>query len=339
MERKNKILVTGGAGFIGSNIVRAHLEKGDTVWALDNLETGRARNIEPFLSNPDFKFIEANLCHFDGLEDTVKWADRIYHMAANVGQKYVLAHPIETLSNNIHSCENLMKAMAQSKSRARMVIASTSELYVHSPVRDNEKVNEEMITIFPPGKFLQEAYPVSKLVNETMALGYVHQNGLDIVIARLFNTIGVNQSASYGMVVPNFVEQALSGRPITIFGDGLQTRSFSNVEDTVKALDLLLDNPKSKGEIVNVGDDRECSIKDLAHLVKTLAKSSSEIRYLTYKEAYGIDNFVDVRRRCPDLGKLKQLTGFCPKLPLERVINQVIDSYKASTFTKAATAR
>ena len=324
---KKKVLVTGGAGFIGSNLVRHHLEKGDEVRAIDSLQTGFLKNIEPFKRNPFFRFDQANLCDFPGLQEAVHWADRIYHMAAFVGQRFVLAHPTETLSNNIRCCEAVFEAMYQAKSRARLLIASTSELYCHSDIGPNEKVREETISKFPSGKFLQEAYPVSKLANEVAALSYVHQKGLDVVVARLFNTIGVNQSASYGMVVPTFVEQALAHRPITIFGDGLQTRSFSNVADTVVALEKLLDNPQSKGEIVNVGDDRECSIKDLAFLVKKLSNSDSEIRHLTYREAYGVDGFVDVRRRCPDLSKLIRLTGFCPRLPLERVINQVIDSY------------
>lgn len=324
---ENHVLVTGGAGFIGSHVVAHHLANGDQVWAMDNLHSGRLENIAPFRSNPNFLFDQGDLRNWPKLKEAVKWADRIFHMASYVGQKMVLKNPIDTLSNNINCCESLLSAMSAAESNARLLIASTSSVYCHNKVGADGMVRETDDLIVPSGKFLQECYPTSKLINEIMALAYVHEKGLHCVLARLFNTVGVNQSPAYGMVVPNFVEQALAQQPITVFGDGLQSRSFSDARDTARALNLLLENPESKGEIVNVGDDRECSINDLAQMVKQLTKSNSEIRHLTYQEAYGVD-FVDVRRRRPDLQKLRRLTGFRPQYSIKETVEEVIGSIK-----------
>ncbi|MCB1113857.1 MAG: SDR family NAD(P)-dependent oxidoreductase [Chlamydiia bacterium] len=329
------VIVTGGAGFIGSYIAEYHLNQGDKVLVIDNLQTGSERNIEPFKKNPNFKFVQANILDFSGLESMVKEADAIYHMAASVGQKYVLNHPVNTISNNIDGAERLFEAMSKSKTNAKILIASTSEVYCHLDIPQNEKVPENVNLIFPTGKFLQETYPVGKYVNEIMALSFAHSRGIKVTIARLFNTIGARQSPAYGMVVPNFLKQALSGKPITVFGDGLQTRSFSNVKDTVKALSLLMETPKSSGEIVNVGDDRECSILDLAKLIKKITDSDSEIVFMDYKEAYGVD-FVDVRRRCPDLTKLRALTGFAPSIRLEETLKEIAQEVKVVYESQAA---
>jgi UDP-glucose 4-epimerase len=323
------VIVTGGAGFIGSHLAKAHLKQGDKVIVIDNLQTGSRDNIASLLSNPNFTFIEGDICHLKNLNELVKGADRIYHMAANVGQRFVLAHPVETIVNNIDGAKVLLEALKETKSAARLLLASTSEVYCHIDIKPNQKANEEMAPLFPSGKFRQETYPLAKFVNEVMALSYVWQYGVDCTIARLFNTVGPNQSPAYGMVMPNFMRQALSGEPITVFGDGKQTRSFSSVHDTVKALMLVLDNPASRGEIINVGDDKECSILDLAKLVKRLTGSESEIRFVDYQKAYGVE-FVDVKRRCPDLSKLKILTGFTPSISLEQVIQEMIPLVKST---------
>lgn len=327
MVKKEKILVTGGAGFIGSWIVKHYMDRGDYVWAVDNLQTGRVANLAAFRNHPDFHFDCADVSCWEKLSEAVQWADKIYHMAANVGQRLALGKPIQTLTNNIEACEAVLQAMVNVKSQARLLIASTSELYFHSQANADGTLSEEATMVFWSGKFLQEAYPASKHINEVMALSYAYEENVYCTIARLFNTIGPMQSAAYGMVVPNFIREALANQPVTVFGDGLQTRSFNDVRDTVDALSLLLDNPEARGEIVNVGGDYECSIRDLAKMIIKKTQSKSEIAYIPYKEAYGVD-FVDVKKRCPDLRKLKQFTGFRPKYNLEQTIEAIIEETK-----------
>lgn len=320
------ILVTGGAGFIGSHIALHHLNKGDAVTVIDNLLSGNTKNIEPFKKFTHFKFIQADICTYQGLQELVYGSDSIYHMAAIVGQKLVLSQKTQTLSQNIKGCEVILEGMCHADKPIKLLIASTSSLYIHSQSKGQVLKEDDMLH-FPSGEYLQETYRLSKLVNEVMALSYVKTKGLHCTLARFFNTIGLNQTGRYGMVVPNFVEQALKGIPITVFGDGLQTRSFCNAIDASMACDLLLENPKSKGEIVNIGNDRPISILDLAKLVKKLAKSSSEIRYVSYQEAYGID-FHDVHERKPCIDKLISLTGFRPQWTLEETIESIIQHYQ-----------
>ena len=181
---------------------------------------------------------------------------------------------------------------------------------------------------------MQETYPVSKLVNEIMALSYVHEKKMKCCIARIFNTIGLNQTATYGMVFPNFIEEALTGRPITVYGDGNQGRSFCNVHDTVRALSMVIETPAAVGQIINVGNDRECTILELANLIKKLTNSSSKIVFIPYKEAYGFD-FVDIRHRCPNLGKIKKLTGYAPQWTLEQTIEEVAQATKSKLTAHA----
>lgn len=322
-----KVLITGGAGFIGSNLVLHHLEQGDDVWVVDNLQTGRIENIQPYKSNSRFRFDEADLRTWQGLEEAITWATHIYHMIADVGQRYVIAHPVDTLSNNIESFERVLQIMCKVESKAKILLSSTSEIYGHSLTSSDGCIDENVLVSFPSGKFLQQTYPISKLVNEVMALSYVHERGLQCVIARIFNTIGLNQTSTYGMVFPNFIEQALTGRPITVYGDGKQSRSFSNVKDTINGLTLIIENPNCKGQIINVGNDRECSILELAELIKKLTNSSSEITFIPYKQAYGID-FVDIRKRRPNLTKIKELTGYEPRWTLEETIHEVAEVTK-----------
>lgn len=327
------ILVTGGSGFIGSHIVGHHLQRGDQVWAVDNLQTGCLENIAPFSGHHSFQFDKADIRHWSKLQDAIAWADRIYHAAADVGQRFVIANPIDTLYNNTHSFERVLQLMCAVNSKARLLLTSTSELYSYSIENSDGTISEDALISLPSGKFVQQTYPASKLINEVTALAYTHEKGIFCTIVRIFNTIGLNQASAYGMVVPNLVEEALSNQPLTIFGDGTQSRSFGNVHDTVAALALLLENQDSKGEIVNVGCDRECSILDLALIIRKQAGSNSQIRYVPYKEAYGID-FIDVKRRRPDLKKLKKLTGFTPQWTLEQTIDEIIYSAKKRYASK-----
>ncbi len=327
MHQQKHIIITGGAGFIGSNMVAYQLAKGHEVWVVDSLITGRLSNIEPHLSNPALRFDQADLASWPNILKAVSWADYIFHFAGSVGQRFILKNPIYTITNNIRGCEELLKAMANVNCEAPLLIASTSELFCHSIENPNGTTSEDAILNFLPNNFLQDTYPLSKFVNEIMALSYEYEKHMHCTIARIFNTIGVNQTNSYGMVVPTFIEQATNNKPITVYGDGLQTRSFSDVRDTITALDLLLKTPESKGEIVNVGNDTECRIIDLANLIRKKANSHSEIVYMSYKEAFGIP-FTDVRRRQPDLHKLKQLTGFEKKWSLEDTIDHILQNQK-----------
>ena len=328
---KKKVLVTGGAGFIGSHIVHSHLENGDEVWVVDNLQTGRIENIEDCLRNPRFRFDRDDLRIWPYLDEAVSWATHIYHMIADVGQKYVLTHPIDTLSNNIESLERMLLAMCETKSNAYLLFSSTSEIYGHSHIKNDGTIDEQAIVSFASGEFLQQTYPLSKLVNETMLLSYKHEKNIKCVIARLFNTVGLNQTATYGMVFPNFIEEALIGRPITVYGDGTQSRSFCNVHDTVRALSMIIDHPDCNGQIVNVGCDRETSILDLAHMIKNITGSNSPIEFIPYKKAYGCD-FVDIMRRRPNLAKIKQLTGYEPHWNLEDTIREVAEVMKQKIY-------
>jgi UDP-glucose 4-epimerase len=321
------ILITGGSGFIGSNMTAYQLARGNHVWVVDNLVTGRLSNLEPLLSNPSLNFEQADLLSWSNLLKVVEWADDIFHFAGSVGQKFVLNNPIYTITNNIHGCEEILKAMAKVNQNARLVIASTSELYCLSKENLDGTVSENAIMSFLPNQFLQDTYPVGKLVNEIMALAYGYEKGLHCTIARIFNTIGINQTLAYGMVVPTFINQAMSNIPLTIYGDGLQTRSFSDVRDTVSALDLLINLPKSRGEIVNVGNDKECRILDLAHLICKKTNSQSKMIFIPYQEAYGVP-FTDVKRRQPSLKKLKELTGFEQKWSLEDTIDNILINKK-----------
>lgn len=321
--KKERILITGGLGFIGSNMAGYHLSKGREVWAIDNMKTAGIKNLEPHSGNPALRFDRADVRTWPYLRDAVKWADRIFHFAASVGQKFVLNNPVYTFINNVESCNKLLEAMEQTSAHARCLLASSSEVYSYCTENQKGIFSETEILGIPPGNCLQKTYPVSKLANEILALAYAYEKGFHCTIARIFNTIGVNQSPAYGMVVPTFIKQASSNQPLMIFGDGLQSRAFSDVRDTIQALDLLLDHSESKGEIYNVGGDWEYSIIDLAHLIIRKMNSHSEIRYLSYEEAHGIP-FIDIRKRQPNLEKLKALTGFTCRWTLEDTIDTIL---------------
>ncbi len=315
-----KILVTGGGGFIGSHITDHHLNKGDQVSVIDNFVTGSPDNLP---KHPSLKVYQADLATFDKLHEEVKAADWIYHIAATVGIYNVVKKPADTLSNNIQTCELLLDAAAETQTKARLLITSSSGVYINSPLGEDGQFHETQMLHIPSGEFHMESYTLSKLLNEVMALSYCYQKHVDCVIARVFNTTGIRQSGQYGMVLPRLITQALTGEPLTVYGDGSQTRSFVNVHDVVIALAKLLANPKSKGEIFNVGNSRPCSILELAKLVKEKTRSASEITFVPYKQAYGVD-YKDTMQRCPNIEKLKTFTGFEPTWTLEQTIDEMI---------------
>jgi len=324
------VLITGGAGFIGSHLVEYFLNKGDKVHAIDDLSTGTMDNILPFLANKNFRFDEANVLTWQGLEKAAAWADYIFHMAAVVGMFKVLSEPVNTLAVNIAGCERLLRAARSGNWNPHVILASSSEVYGSSKIIPFDEDSDLTIGSLTN---LRWNYATSKLANETFGISYAKKFDMPVTIVRLFNTIGPRQTGRYGMVVPRFVEQAVSNQPITVFGNGSQTRSFCDVRDTVVILDRLASNPLSKGEIVNVGNDREISIKQLAELIKERAGSSSPIIYIPYEEVYGRE-YQDVIRRKPSLRKMYELTKYQHKWTLEDTIDDLIARHRALKLQK-----
>jgi len=314
------VLITGGAGFIGSHLAERHLLRGDHIHVVDDLSTGCLDNITPFINNENFRFSEADLLTWDELDTAVAWADRIYHMAAVVGVKHVLDDPVKVMNTNLAGTDKVLQAVHQGGWNPQVVTASSSEVYGFNT---KDSFDETSDIVLRSGGRLRWTYAVTKLADEYLAFSYVRKYGLNITIARLFNTIGPRQTGRYGMVVPTFVEQAVRNEPITVYGDGLQTRSFCDVQDTVEALDLLASCPEAKGEVVNVGNDQEIAIKDLAELIRDRAHSNSEFAFIPYRDAYS-EEFEDVSHRRPILNKLHTLTGFTPKRTLVDTIDDLI---------------
>lgn len=314
------VLVTGGAGFIGSHLVELHLRLGHKVHVIDDLSTGHFANVECHLENSKFKFDHANLLTFGRIREAASWADRIYHMAAVVGVFRVLEDPTAVLASNISACERLLRAVAASNWKPEVVIASSSEVYGH---RDDACLSESDELIISAGLNPRWSYSTSKIADESLGVAFAAKYGIPITLIRLFNTIGPRQSGKYGMVVPRFVRQAVTGEPVTVFGDGTQTRSFCDVRDTVRFLDELAGRSRKGIEVVNVGNDREISILELARLVIERAGSSSAVQMVDYKSAYG-EPYEDIRRRRPNLDLLKSLTVHRHRYSLEDTIDELI---------------
>lgn len=315
------VLITGGAGFIGSHLVSYHLEKGDKVHVVDNLSTGHIENIAPYIEHPDFIFDEADILVWNELEKAVIWADRIYHMAAVVGVFKVLKEPISVLATNIAGCERILRALHTSHWNTKLIIASSSEVYGNRS--ESELLSEEMELLISPGHNSRWNYSISKLADEAFGLSYARQYNMDVTVIRFFNVIGPNQTGKYGMVVPRFVRQAVREKPITVYGDGNQKRSFLDVRDAVVYLDLLANNPQSRAEVINVGTGREISIGQLADIIKDESHSTSPIEYISYDDAYGKD-FDEIFHRKPNLDKLMKFTNYLPQWSLEKSIIDLI---------------
>ncbi len=325
------ILITGGAGFIGSHLAEFHLGLGHQVYVVDNLSTGTPKNIAPFAGNTNFHFDEADILTWPDLDKAVAWADRIYHLAAVVGVFKVLEDPIRVLATNVAGCERLLRAAHTAKWSQQIVIASSSEVYGRglqcgrrTAGEPSEEFREDMELSVGSSAISRWNYSISKMADETFALSYARRFGMNIVVVRIFNTIGPRQTGRYGMVVPRFVKQAVHGDPITIYGDGSQMRCFCDVRDAVAALDLLVGNPRSAGQIVNVGNNREITIRRLAETVKERAASGSPIISIPYHDAYGED-FEEIYHRKPSLEKLVSLTHFTHKWSLEKTLDDLIE--------------
>jgi len=317
-----RALITGGAGFIGSHLTEELLDLGYEVYVIDNLWTGKLANLAKVQINEKFHLVVDTVLNESVMNELIFKADHVYHLAAAVGVLNIMDHPVETIDINVKGTEAVLRLANRFKKK--VLIASTSEIYgkhvAHSLSEDDNRV---MGTV----KKRRWAYACSKTLDEFLALAYYDEKKLPVVIARLFNTVGPRQTGRYGMVLPNFVQSALLGKPITVYGDGNQTRSFTHVKDVVKALIKLMEEPKAEGDVFNVGNDHEISIKDLAMKVKEMTKSPSQIEFIPYEKAYG-PGFEDMERRCPNIEKLAKLTGFKPNLDLDSIIQSVIDYFK-----------
>ncbi|ARG99697.1 hypothetical protein B6V88_04290 [Legionella micdadei] len=312
------ILVTGGAGFIGSYLVDYYLNLNKEVIAIDNLSTGKFDNISKHLNHPNFTFYQSDLLNFPDLIPILENCELVYNMAAIVGMFNVLEHPIATLRININLTEHLLTAISRLKHKPPIVIASSSEVYGSklSGMKESDKL------ILETTYKTHANYPVSKLCNELAGLAYYKEKQVPVVIVRIFNTVGPRQSSRYGMVVPRFVKQSLERKPITIFADGQQTRSFCDVRDMCHLLHQLAMTDKSVGEVVNVGSDKSISILNLANLVKDVTRSNSELIFQNYDEAYGKE-YITIQNRKPNLKKLKSIIDYSLKWDLKETIKDI----------------
>jgi UDP-glucose 4-epimerase len=314
-----RVLITGGAGFIGSHLSDAYLQRGDEVFVIDDLSTGSIDNIKHLKDHPRFHYTIDNVGTQRVTAELVDQCDVIFHLAAAVGVKLIVESPVRTIETNVHGTEVVLSLA--NKKKKKVLIASTSEVYGLSaevPFREDGNLVMGATT---KGRW---SYACSKAIDEFLALAYWREKKLPTVVVRLFNTVGPRQTGQYGMVIPTFVKQALAGRPITVYGNGKQSRCFCFVGDVIGALMKLMDDPKAVGEVFNVGSNQEISIMDLAKKVKVLTKSNSEIVLVPYDEAYE-EGFEDMPRRVPDISKVNKQVGFHPQMDLDGILKSVID--------------
>jgi UDP-glucose 4-epimerase len=314
-----RILITGGAGFIGSHLSDAYLQRGDEVFVLDDLSTGSIRNIEHLKDNPLFHYTIDTVQNQPLTAELIDQCDVVVHLAAAVGVKLIVESPVRTIETNVH-CTEVVLSLANKKKK-KVLVASTSEVYGLStevPFREDGNLVMGATT---KGRW---SYACSKAIDEFLALAYWRERKLPTVVVRLFNTVGPRQTGQYGMVIPTFVRQALAGRPITVYGDGKQSRCFGYVGDVVGALIKLMDHDEAVGQVFNIGSNEEITILELARRVKHLTGSDSEIVFVPYDEAYE-EGFEDMPRRIPDIAKVHKLVGFQPSMKLDGILQSVID--------------
>jgi UDP-glucose 4-epimerase len=315
-----KALVTGGAGFIGSHLADRLLADGWEVWALDDLSTGSRDNVVHLLERDDFHLVVDSVLSPSVVNELVHKCDVVYHLAAAVGVRLIVEEPVHTLVTNVQGTETVLEVC--NRFGKRVLIASTSEVY--GDHREEVALAENARRIYGPTTQRRWAYADSKAMDEFLALAYHQERGLDVVIARLFNTVGPRQSGQYGMVVPRFVQAALAARPLEIFGDGTQTRCFCHVADTVRALVGLMEARESSGEIFNVGSPEKIRIIDLAERIRELTSSRSELVFVPYDEVYG-QGIEDMVHRIPSTEKIARAIGWQPSLDLGQILADVID--------------
>jgi UDP-glucose 4-epimerase len=316
-----RVLITGGAGFVGSHLADAYVARGDEVFCLDDLSTGSIENIAHLKEHPRFHYKVDAVQNVPVVAELVDWCDVVFHLAAAVGVKLIVESPVRTIETNVH-CTEVVLAQANKKKK-KVLVTSTSEVYGLSndvPFREDGNLVMGATT---KGRW---SYACSKAIDEFLALAYWREKKLPTVVVRLFNTVGPRQTGQYGMVIPTFVKQALAGRPLTVYGDGTQTRCFGYVKDIVGALVALMERDEAVGQVFNIGSNEEVSIMDLARRVKALTGSSSEIVTVPYDEAYE-EGFEDMPRRVPDISKIGALVGFRPTMSLDGILLSVIEYY------------
>jgi UDP-glucose 4-epimerase len=324
-----RYLITGGAGFIGSHLAEALLEGGHQVFVLDDLSTGSVENVRHLKARKRFQYFFDSITNKHLLAELVDEADVVFHLAAAVGVRLIVESPVRTLETNVYGTQLVLDAA--SKKKKLVLTASTSEVYGKS---DKVPFAEDADLVLGPTTKSRWSYAASKALDEFLALSYWKEKNLPVVVVRLFNTVGPRQTGQYGMVLPNFVRQALEGAPITVYGTGRQSRCFCDVRDTIHAILRLVSNERAVGEVVNIGNDEEISIEGLAHLVKLRTKSASPINYIPYDQAYE-PGFEDMQRRVPSLERLQRLTGSRPATPLAEIVDRVIAYFRGREAASA----
>jgi UDP-glucose 4-epimerase len=318
-----RILITGGAGFIGSHLAEAYLANGHEIYVIDDLSTGSIGNLSHLEQNESYRkrlFVHVDsIMNRDLMMELIGTCDVVHHLAAAVGVKYILDNPLKSITTNIQGTEIVLELC--NKFKKRVLIASTSEVYgkhTHAPLVEKDNI------IYGPSSKFRWSYAASKLMDEFMSLAYFRTTGLKVTIARLFNTVGPRQTGTYGMVLPRFVHQAMNNRPLTVYGDGNQTRTFTYVKDVVWAFMRLIEKEQAFGQVFNVGGIEEISIKNLANRIIRACESSSKIEFVPYEMAFGKD-FEDMQRRVPSIEKISDLIGFDPQTYLDEILEKIIN--------------
>ncbi len=325
-----KVLITGGAGFIGSHLAEKHLERGDEVHIIDDLSTGSMENILHLKNNPKFHYNLDTIINYQLTAEMIDLCDVIYHLAAAVGVKLIVESPVRTIETNVRGTEVVLNIAA--KKRKRVLIASTSEVYGKSKQIPFREEDDLVMGATTKGRW---SYACSKAIDEFLALAYWREKKVPTTVVRLFNTVGPRQTGMYGMVIPNFVRQALQHKEITVYGDGSQSRCFTHVNDVVGALIRLMDTTDSVGEVYNIGSCQEVSILELAERIRHLTESTSEITFMSYEKAYE-EGFEDMQRRVPDISKIQHLIGYQPQYALDEILTSVIAYQKAKLNATAS---